>query len=799
MSGHASLPSKPVDASPTRSPERGPDESRPGFSRSGFAPIAHRHEDVAPYYENPPAPPSRGYDATPDRWEGRREFEDRWDGDYDRKRRRSPSPSYSHQRPRKRSPSPSRPHQSHALPDPASIDSLLTFRQFAEWFRASHPQTARADDEDLRRIRSDVESGLLPESVLIEKHGMAKRYERYRKEYTSRQLFTIYLTHRDESWFKERYSPSSESAALRRRVNRQGRVPAVRQYIDELREGKWDDVNFDESEETRAPRDEPEGLDRALGEDSAYDPLRIEVPPRPGQVFVKTVPPSTSRPDLEGVFAAHPGFQWLALSEPSAKKSFHRVGWAQYEEGVDVEEAVKAIDGSKVDNFTFHMGVNRTPIIGRIRVTPPVAGTLHRLEVDAANARDLARRLEDELLEEASPAPEAEGEGAEKEAGAEAETKDSTPGIRERGSDVVADVIARLLARDSLDGDDLDEEQQLRRAKVTLDQYLAYLRNGLSTCYYCVVPTAFPEELQRKCVGHVRAQPEESSASEEKTRGEENGRGEEPKADGEGDLEAHEGDEATRERRDSAAKAEGNGKGRYTYPSKSNEDKWIENLDLRARALIEDDVDVVEYGGRDIEDETKRLTAPSIKQEEQDKYRCKACSKLFRAPEYVIKHVVSKHPETVKDKLDDLAVFNAFVLDPQHIHPSSTTPAAIDDQLPLSTGVLPAFNPTKATQAMFNQAANQPGFNMAMQQQMMMMMHMQMMMQQGGGSGGGVGPSGGPAGPSSSGPKGQTRDAPLGALPPAPPGGEDPRARKGRLSYRDLDEAAGGGDGGLPY
>lgn len=245
------------------------------------------------------------------------------------------------------------------MPDPASLETLLTFKQFAEWFRASHPQTAKDDDEDLRRIRSDVESGALPKSVLVEKHGMAKRYERYKKEYYSRQvsrrrpasadtqLFALYLTHRDDAWFQERYGQTEEFAALRRRVNRQGRVPAVEQYIAELRDGKWDVANFDHTESNLPPRDEAEGLDRALG-DEAFDPLRIEVPPRPGQVFVKTVPPTTKRKDLEGIFAKHPGFQWLALSEPSVKRSFHRVGWAQYEEGVKVDEAVATIDSSKV-------------------------------------------------------------------------------------------------------------------------------------------------------------------------------------------------------------------------------------------------------------------------------------------------------------------------------------------------------------------------------------------------------------------------------------------------------------------
>lgn len=219
------------------------------------------------------------------------------------------------------------------------------------------------------------------------------------------------------------------------------------------------------------------------------------------------------------------------------------------------------------------------------------------------------------------------------------------------------------------------------------------------------------------------------------------------------------------------------------------------------RSLIED-VNVADYGGRDLDDEAKRLTAPHIKQEEADKYRCKQCTKLFRAPEFVIKHMASKHPEITKDKLEDLAVFNAFCLDPQHLQPSSTTPAAIDDQLPLAPGTLPAFNPAKAAQAMFNQSGSQSGgFNMAMQQQMMMMMQMQMMMQ-----GGGQGSSSGsmPGGPSFGGiaaPSGAkaSRDFDPASLPPAPPGGEDPRARRGRVSYHDLDEPGAGGDAGLPY
>ena len=104
------------------------------------------------------------------------------------KRRRSPSPNFASHRPRQRSPSPPfrHPAPGHNMPDPAEVENLLTYGHFAAWFRASHPQTAKADDEEVKRLREAAEGG--QSDVTKEKVGMGKRYERYRKEYTSRQV-----------------------------------------------------------------------------------------------------------------------------------------------------------------------------------------------------------------------------------------------------------------------------------------------------------------------------------------------------------------------------------------------------------------------------------------------------------------------------------------------------------------------------------------------------------------------------------------------------------------------------------
>ena len=39
---------------------------------------------------------------------------------------------------------------------------------------------------------------------------------------------------------------------------------------------------------------------------------------------------------------------------------------------------------------------------------------------------------------------------------------------------------------------------------IALDLYLAYLRAAFNTCYYCAVIADHLEELQRKCIKHVR-------------------------------------------------------------------------------------------------------------------------------------------------------------------------------------------------------------------------------------------------------------------------------------------------------
>lgn len=77
---------------------------------------------------------------------------------------------------------------------------------------------------------------------------------------------------------------------------------------------------------------------------------------------------------------------------------------------------------------------------------------------------------------------------------------------------------------------------------IALDLYLEYLRSAFNTCYYCAVITDHVEELQRKCVKHVR-KPLSKSLLQEIKAAEAQKVDKDVKVEGDGEKEAEKGKE----------------------------------------------------------------------------------------------------------------------------------------------------------------------------------------------------------------------------------------------------------------
>lgn len=170
---------------------------------------------------------------------------------------------------------------------------------------------------------------------------------------------------------------------------------------------------------------------------------------------------------------------------------------------------------------------------------------------------------------------------------------------------------------------------------IALDLYLAYLRAAFHTCYYCAVITDHLEELQRKCIMHVRKpltkamkeeiaraaavgdagkdkevkdedMKEEDTKQEDEKDGEQNGgekieKGEEKEKEGKKDamLKERSGEASRNWQRNGTFLSLAIGTFTLADDFDVIDDRWLDWLDSKIALLIDrDGVDPRTYGGK---------------------------------------------------------------------------------------------------------------------------------------------------------------------------------------------------------
>ena len=150
-----------------------------------------------------------------------------------------------------------------------------------------------------------------------------------------------------------------------------------------------------------------------------------------------------------------------------------------------------------------------------------------------------------------------------------------------------------------------------------LDKYIAYLRHGHLICFYCGMMYESDEGLFRKCGSiHLRAKPMNIGS--------------------------------------------GGANPEILPPA------WIKNYEQRLDNLIKyqlSDEEMKKYGSRDETAELEEFCREHTIQIEAEKFRCSLCSKLFRASEFVHKHLHLKHEEELQKLKEDIEYFNNYLRD----------------------------------------------------------------------------------------------------------------------------------------
>ncbi|KAF7313404.1 hypothetical protein HMN09_00496300 [Mycena chlorophos] len=635
------------------------------------------------------------YDRERDRYDPRPRYDDH-DGRYGSSPRRgmsmSGSASYNRRGP----------------PDPHNFDYPASLKQFADWFRFYFPQQATEEDNADKAAEQEAADGTKP------RNGIKSRWEKYKKEFAEKQLQTMFEHHKKSPWFNEKYNPSDEHQNLRKRVRKEGWAGRLATFLSDLEDGKFDpDLTESASKENgNAPAEPEAGAETSNGVATAplisedvkledddmqfnmaveEDPTdadmnraeagkkrgvmlsdrgeELAVMPEGNQVMIRTIPPDIGRVKLEDACSNISGFVYLALGDPMQKRNYYRAGWLKFSEDADMGAALAELGEKKIEGFKLHVTHMVKAFVNRVRYAPEVASRPDRMEKDLAQAKQLAAKLEAEAkeLQTLTFVKKTKANGDAMDEGASGGEGEGEP-EPERGSEAVEARIAKALAEQTVV--DANDEKAFEEFKtmVSLDLYLAYLRNAFHTCYYCAVVTDHLEELQRKCIRHDRRPlPPPAPQADEPPKKEEPQDAPIGDAD-ESKVKPEEGQDVVMEEKEKE-KAPLKDK-----EPKRNDDRWLELLDSKLALLLDrEHVDPHLYGGKSYDEELAKAVEPFVKQEDEGKFRCKTCQKLFKATSFVEKHVANKHPEHVR-VLDELPFFNNFALDPHRIQPFQHPP-----------------------------------------------------------------------------------------------------------------------------
>ncbi|KAJ1653516.1 hypothetical protein IWQ61_006372 [Dispira simplex] len=346
--------------------------------------------------------------------------------------------------------------------DPYKGDTVVPFKAFAEYYKDKRGRTVDSDE-------------------------LEGKYSKYKEEFRRRRHETFFTTHKDDDWFRERYHPD------RRREHalfvKPYKLRAYQTFTEELRQGALDSLCLDEA--PRGAGDYAGAKISSGDEGNSVHPYQDQ-PNDTCMLFIRTIPPSISRKQVEELCATAEGFQHVTLGEPNPAKKFHRFGWVKFAKGTNMTKAMATLDQTKLDEFQFHFGYHRANNTTRSRYAPEMCNSLERLKKDLDQCQRLVSHFDQETNDSPLEEP-VSGDDA---------MVGST--VELYGNHLISE---HLGGRDGPHPDQ-SEADAVAQAKLALDLRMIYLRRVHLYCYYCGVECDDLEDLLRRCgEQHSRRQP----------------------------------------------------------------------------------------------------------------------------------------------------------------------------------------------------------------------------------------------------------------------------------------------------
>ncbi|RKO99276.1 hypothetical protein CXG81DRAFT_27956 [Caulochytrium protostelioides] len=433
----------------------------------------------------------------------------------------------------------------------------------------------------------------------------------------------------------------------------------------------------------------------------------------PTTAFIASLPEDVPRAALVDAVKAAPGFAYVALADPRPDREYGRYGWIVCEPGTPIADVISAVDNQAVAGASTLHVTEHTYAKPKLRVLPTAFSYWPRLIHDARQALEVAQHLDASLIRQ-EEAPVADGDAAAADAAAPADgaaaaaNGDAAPAdgdapadaavaattdkaikpatgcqlVLERLSaefvglavetachmveaahgDAVATVAATGCAPEAAAAQASEDVQRAQNLILrALDLLILYLRCVHFYDYYSGTMTQSLEDLLRRTTIMTRRAPFPLGAKP-------------PPAPSSSRAAAAAATAAA----PSSSEAEA---------SEASAAALAATIDKRVKLLMDtlSPEELTKLGVKDFGSEYERLVEDRIQQMAGEKYRCRLCSKPFKAPEFVKKHLGLKHPEMRADLQEQVTFYNNFVRDASKVAMSA------------------AFAPSPALQTLFAQ------------------------------------------------------------------------------------------------
>ncbi|GMR32303.1 hypothetical protein PMAYCL1PPCAC_02498, partial [Pristionchus mayeri] len=518
---------------------------------------------------------------------------------------------------------------------------------------------------------------LVQQDDSITEDDATAKYAEYKLEHKKQLLVKFFTTHKDEEWFRQKYHPEEST---KKREEQKQTITKRNQVFKELHEkGFFNDVSLDipnakkiifimdavvvklegGSDEDVELLRQQKVEDDVLAEIGEKEPEEAETTDNENgetkkkkmllhktqALFLRNVEANIKQLEVEEVCNRFPGFLRLCLSDPVAEKKFSRKGWATYKKDVNIKQIALNINSIRIRDTDLHAIINKD-LTRKIRTVNGVTAHKDVAQTDLRIATKLAA-LYDHRSGLYCDSSESERE-CDIRVGVDLVACSTNPFIKLARSRIVDELSPEeeeLMGKGGQNGSGqekfvLERDEELLK---TLDEMIWYLRIVHSVDFYTHGDYVNEDKMPNRCsILHLRGQPPSGSQFE---------------TDEEGKTLI-------------TAKFVNE----FSTTFKNNIEK------LTARSYMNDD-EVAKLGKKNPDDEVETFIKTNSVELSAEKWLCPLSGKKFKGPEFIRKHLQSKHNDKLEEAKQDAFFYNAYLADPSRpTEPDAPPPPAREER-----------------------------------------------------------------------------------------------------------------------